>query len=195
MRKRRESILKGGLIALIAVMLFLPAMLNAGSLEPSGAPAPTMKTMDEIGSWSKKLSCAVGNCPRFVVLSDFNNEAVLDKETGLVWVKSPNGTGNWAGVMDTCITGNYGNRGGWHLPTIEQLTSLIDISIVPPALPSGHPFTNLNYSNYYWSATTYSGDTNRVKILGLDYGSVGTDFKTAWYYFWCVRGGQSHDGQ
>ncbi len=41
-------------------------------------------------SWEKKLPCvSKDNCPRFEVLADWNNEAVLDKETGLVWEKSP----------------------------------------------------------------------------------------------------------
>ena len=33
---------------LMAVAAFLPAHLNAGNLEPTGPPGPTMKTLDEI---------------------------------------------------------------------------------------------------------------------------------------------------
>jgi hypothetical protein len=42
----------------IAIVLFLPGLGLAGSLEPSGPPAPTMRTLDEIystNSWSKGL--------------------------------------------------------------------------------------------------------------------------------------------
>src|SRR5512135_1444285 len=78
---------------LIALALVLRGSSTGGSLEPSDLPGPTMKTLDEIystNSWSKKLPCdSTTNCPRFEVLADFNNEAVLDKETGLVWERSP----------------------------------------------------------------------------------------------------------
>jgi hypothetical protein len=41
-------------------------------------------------SWNQRLTCsAPANCPRFVVLSNWNNGAVLDPETGLVWEKQP----------------------------------------------------------------------------------------------------------
>ena len=35
---------------------------------------------------------------------------------------------------------NVGGRGGWRLPTVEELRSLIDLRRAIPALPSGHPF-------------------------------------------------------
>ena len=60
-------------------------IINAGSLDPTGSPAPTMKSLDEIpGSWSRMLSSTGGcNSERFdcVLGSD---QGVLDRETGLV---------------------------------------------------------------------------------------------------------------
>lgn len=36
-------------------------------------------------SWDQKVQCDTqATCPRFIVLSNWNSEAVLDRETGLV---------------------------------------------------------------------------------------------------------------
>ena len=44
-------------------------------------------------SWDQKLQCDTqATCPRFIVLSNWNSEAVLDRETGLVWEQSPSTT-------------------------------------------------------------------------------------------------------
>jgi hypothetical protein len=52
-------------------------------------------------SWSNIIPNATR---RFVVLGDFNNDAVLDRETGLVWEKSPDRLLNytWIDALALC---------------------------------------------------------------------------------------------
>lgn len=189
MKKRSKSVLKGGFFAVIAVLLILPVMVIAGSLEPSAAPAPTMKTLDQIPpTWSQKLPAS----ERFVLVLD--NAAVLDKETGLVWEKSPStSTYTWTDAIYHCADLNVGGRKGWHIPTVEQLASLQDTSVGgSPKLPTGHPFIAVQ-SYYYWSATTNASTTTNAWDVSFLAGDVGNYVKTGNDYAWCVRGGQSHD--
>ncbi|MDN3515004.1 MAG: DUF1566 domain-containing protein [Candidatus Brocadia sp.] len=79
---------------------------------------------------------------RFEVV--LNGEAVLDKETGLVWEKSPeviqihHGTDEiYEYVCDKEVEG----RKGWRIPSVYELASLIDTKQQNPSLPKGHPFT------------------------------------------------------
>ena len=97
---------------------------------------------------------------RFVILPAFNSEAVLDKETGLVWEKSPQTTSaRWIVAHRTCIEKNVGGQKGWRLPSLQELASLVDPSVAPPglALPPGHPFLAVQ-SAVYWSATRVGED-------------------------------------
>ena len=88
-------------------------------------------------TWDKKVAGA----GRFKVLSQFNDEAVLDKETGRVWEQSPDGVNirNWLNAQDHCNQKTVGNRKGWRLPTIQELASLVEPGNPPggPDLPSG----------------------------------------------------------
>jgi hypothetical protein len=142
-------------------------------------------------TWSKKLAAA----KRFVLV--LKKEAVLDKETELVWEKSPDtSTYNWINAISHCANLNVGDRKGWHLPTVEQLASLVDTSVSgDPKLPTGHPFIGVQ-SSHYWSATTGAGNTPSAWVVNFGFGGlVGSGDKTAGSHAWCVRGGQSHDGQ
>jgi len=50
---------------------------------------------------------------RFVVLAAFNNDAVRDNNTGLVWEKSPQtATATWNGARFTFINKNVGGQKG-----------------------------------------------------------------------------------
>jgi hypothetical protein len=153
--------------AVITAALLAGATALAGTLEPAGPPAPTMKTLDQITpTWSQMIP---GDQRFDLVLN--NQEAVLDKETGLVWARTPFGIANWAGTgilcdwsnaVSVCSNTTIGGRSGWRLPTVEELGSLIDLSNPnAPKLPVGHPFQNVDTSTLfagsstpYWTAST-----------------------------------------
>lgn len=155
-------------------------------------------------AWAQKLVCATtSNCPRFIVLADWNSEAVLDRETGLVWERSPGSAESdrqiWAQALSHCNNITVGSRKGWRLPTTQELASLLDPAQTNPSLSAGHPFTNLqrpgiNESIYAWSATS-SVDPNRAWGVFFLNGSVFTDDKGDSNFVWCVRGGHGVNPQ
>ena len=176
-------------MAFLAAFLFLPGQMGAGDLEPPAAPAPTMKTLDEIPpTWSQKLAAS----ERFDLVLD--GGAVLDKETGLVWEKSPDtSTRAWYSAGYHCHQREVDGRKGWRLPTIEELASLVDTTQSNPALPSGHPFLNVQ-SSFYWSSTTNTGDATGAWDVSFGVGVMSITGKGYdGFYVWCVRGGHGHD--
>jgi len=150
-------------------------------------------------SWDQQLPVST----RFVVLSNWidaahpsGGAAVLDRETGLVWEQSPDATlRSWGDAQRACMNKNVGGRGGWKLPSIQELRSLVDPASSNPALPAGHPFTN-THASYYWSATTFVVATDVAWFVNLSDGSVDstTSFDLS-NFVWCVRGSPGADGQ
>ena len=144
-------------------------------------------------AWDQSLPAAT----RFVVLTNWASQAVLDKETGLVWEKSPDATLRlWSAATLACATRKTGGRKGWRLPSIHELASLIDPSVPNPgpALPPGHPFTNIQFGDY-WSATTIVEINNprtSAYLVRFNFGYViyGLKDNNA-IHAWCVRGGMN----
>ncbi len=142
--------------------------------------------------WDQALPAA----QRFVVLASFNNAAVLDRETGLVWEQSPDTTTtDWVSARHICIEKNVGGRKGWRLPAIAELTSLIDPSVSQLGLitlPAGHPFSNVQLSAY-WSASAAAGGESGPWHVLFSTGTVRADSNPHPTRVWCVRGGMSAD--
>jgi hypothetical protein len=134
---------------------------------------------------------------RFEVLKDFDNEAVLDKETQLVWQRTPGGTVRfWGSAISSCFGTRTGGRGGWRLPTMPELTSLIDPTQQHPPLPVGHPFDLSNLTGDVWSTNTVPGsDTANTQDVLNDGFLGGTSKTAAQQQSWCVRGGPGVEGQ
>jgi hypothetical protein len=142
-------------------------------------------------SWAQKFS----GSQRFICLWDWNNQAVLDQETGLVWQRTPEvatESKNFPDAVFACYLTATGGRKGWRLPAPEELLSLIDPAQSNPALPLGHPFQQV--FRFYWSATTIFPPTTTTAgaaiLASIADGSIITGTTTGVSAgVWCVRGG------
>ena len=134
--------------------------------------------------------------PRF---TDNPDGTVTDNLTGLIWLKNANcfSTRTWDQALSDCNSLAEGScgltdgsvAGDWRLPNLRELESLIDYGKESPALPDGHPFTDVQ-SSYYWSSTTLVNDAGVAWFVYFGNGFVNGDAKSSSIYVWCVRGGQ-----
>lgn len=150
-----------------------------------------------------------GPNPRFAVYdprgdSDPNNpttladDLVLDKETGLIWARDANliGLQNWLDANTLCRELELGNRYGWRLPAVEELSSLLDPSQSDLALPAGHPFVNVQYGPgvyAYWTSTNCENPSAAAWFVNMWRGAgphlAGLANKSTLGHIWPVRGG------
>ena len=178
----------GLILGLVALGLLAGAALTAHPAQAVDALGPYYAEP----AWDQKIPAAT----RFVVLTNWNSDAVLDTETGLVWEKSPSVTmqQTWAAARLYCTARTTGNRKGWRLPSMPELASLLHPTgfiAGDPHLQPGHPF--LNIETGYWSATTNAEFPTRAWAMNTFRGTMEFDPKTFILFVWCVRGGNNAD--
>ena len=180
------------ILGLLALGLLAGAALTAGLAQAASGPGPFYAEP----AWDQKLGCpAIADCPRFLVLTNWDNEAVLDKETGLVWERSPAlTTHTWSDARFQCTGRATGNRKGWRLPAIHELASLMHPSVASPGptLLPGHPFLTVQSADY-WSATSSAEFPTSAWGVVFSIASVIIADKTFGSHVWCVRGGMKAD--
>jgi len=114
---------------------------------------------------------------------------VLDRLTGLVWRESANlGDGPVAWDAAIALVRELSQAGGkaWRLPNINELESLVDVSMADPALPGGHPFRQVGQA--YWSSTSSFFEPDWSYCLYMHKGAVGVGYKAKpEFLVWAVR--------
>ena len=178
-----------GIVALVGGLCLLGYKLG-------GTPATAPPVKEEllagvIRNWDKALPAA----QRFVLLSAFNNDAVLDKNTGLVWEKSPQTkTVTWNVARTTCAKKAVGGQKGWRLPSPAELRSLVGpfVDSPGPTLPPGHPFLNVQSASY-WSVVPDANLPSYARYVDAFLGNVLSLFKSFSFPVWCVRGPMNAD--
>jgi len=128
--------------------------------------------------------------PRF---SD-KGHTVMDMATGLSWTKNADCASSvldWESAFQIVRQMNREEKFGfkdWRMPGITELESIVDMGRHSPALPDGHPFSDVR--DFYWSSTTSEYDTDYAWALYLRDGGLGVGYKTSPdFHLWAVRGG------
>lgn len=176
-----------GALALVAILAFARAT-TAGDLDPPGPVGSTMRTLDQlVPSWDQTLTSS-GGCASQRFTCVMGDEAVLDRETGLVWQRTPTvlGDNTWFAGNEFCAFAQTGGRKGWRAPTLHEGLSLVDPAI--SNLPEGHPFLSVPAQStaYATSSSGLSATEGYIFTIGGSVGRRGKDFVSAIAY-WCVR--------
>ena len=138
-----------------------------------------------------------------------SGDVVIDNTTGLEWQDNESVRKQWLSDAncDACRNGNTDacydtsgdtadtycknltlDGGGWRLPTIEELETLVDDSRYNPSVTE-NLFQHISSSNY-WSSTTLADYTNGAWIVYFRNGYSYYYRKDYSHYVRCVRGGQ-----
>ena len=132
----------------------------------------------------------------FVIGADFirddAKEIVTDNETGLQWqddkaVADDNNRKNWQEAITHCESLSL-DGGGWRLPNIRELLSIVDDSNSKiPIYPIFKYVGTISKNSYlYWSSTSRSNSLNAFSVLFVS-GSSGEYPKDFSFFIRCVR--------
>ncbi len=121
------------------------------------------------------------------------NGVVTDTKTTLEWQDDYSDNGDsiksamWIDAIDYCEELTLNAQSDWRLPNKKELMSIVDYKTYYPSINS--IFQNTT-STYYWSSTTYMGNTNSAWSIHFKMGWTGYYSKSANANVRCVRAGQ-----
>ena len=136
------------------------------------------------GEWRRGVAARE---PRF----DIDGGLVRDRLTGLLWTRDANLAGfplTWAEALAQVAGMNRAHdhgRADWRLPNRRELRSLLCYQSTRPALPAGHPFTNV-FPGWYWSATSAAISPAHAWYVHLQGGRMFYGGKDQSFLLWPV---------
>lgn len=115
-----------------------------------------------------------------------DGNAVLDRETNLLWEKSPSAQQlNWNEARFHCRNVAVGTRLGWRLPSIQELLSLSHSG-------PNFPFTGFSPARFWSETLGYQTEGHTEALIGLSnssrtiFSAIGREIVTT-NRAWCVR--------
>ena len=122
---------------------------------------------------------------RFSVKSDSSGDVVVDATFNRTWQRATApGTYDWSQAKTYC-GGLQLQGGGWRLPDLRELLSLVDIKISSPAVDKA--FFADTFGAGYWTATAYQPSASSAWIVVFNIGYSNSVDITNNFRVRCVR--------
>ena len=131
---------------------------------------------------------------------DNSDGTIRDKLTGLIWQKCSQGQTNdsscsiaanavgWPAGLIYCNGLNLANR-TWRLPNINELYSILDVSVTTSPTINSSIFPNTGAGPNYWTSSTVNGTVGNGWLIALAAGSsIATGGKAGANQIRCVSG-------
>jgi hypothetical protein len=131
--------------------------------------------------------------PNLQSYADLGNGVIRDNITGLMWQQdTAPGIYTWQQALYYSASLSLGSYDDWRLPTIRELSTIVDSSIPYPSPTINATYFTNTVADYYWSSTisVIPGRTNYSWCVRFTYGSVSDCDKDSFRYVRAVRGGQ-----
>ena len=150
--------------------------------------------------WAYVTSGTTTPATRFTVGTDAESDCVTDNLTGLMWVKSPSST-NYAWrlgtspnytypaqvAVDAYNANYYCGHNDWYLPTINDLSSLVNEGQANQATwLNTQGFSNVQTGGY-WSSTEINSNSNMAWLIDYNAGNIYSSTKANGLYVFPVR--------
>ncbi|MBI1906989.1 MAG: DUF1566 domain-containing protein [Rhodocyclales bacterium] len=134
--------------------------------------------------------------------TDYGDGTVIHKPTGLMWKRCSEGqtwsgatctgtasTHTWQAALDLAEAHDFAGRGGWRLPNINELRSLVEECRAYPAI--NNTIFPAPPNDDFWSGSPYAGVSYGAWGVNFSYGVPYFDFRSGTHHVRLVRGGQS----
>ena len=120
---------------------------------------------------------------RFVGPSGGGAGVVTDTLTTLTWLNTASATDmNWAAAQSYCS----GLGGGYRLPTLKELESIVDLTVTPGVTINLTAFPNAP-ADIYWTSSLNAGSPGNVWVVDFNSGESTYLGESPYYRVRCVR--------
>jgi hypothetical protein len=122
--------------------------------------------------------------------ADLGSGIITDNVTGLMWQKdtAPGTYNTWRQARDYCSNLSLGGYTDWRLPTIEELSLLVDSSMPSPGPVISTAYFPDTVASFYWSSTPGAFSLYRAWSVDFSTGHVSYDGKRSPFNVRAVRG-------
>jgi hypothetical protein len=119
--------------------------------------------------------------------TDNGDGTVADNVAGLMWQQAVPATRYiWADAVAYCPTLTLAGHSDWRLPSIIELSSIVDLGQSSPSINSTY-FPSTPSDWFFWSASPLAGSSSNAWYVGFFDGYTGFFDVSLTYYVRCVR--------